>query len=60
MFLSWLGRHLEEQLGGERAWSGERWRSLRSADGRHGCCLRDRSLRICVEEPESSHRGAGE
>lgn len=60
MFLSRLGRHLEEQLGGERARSGERRRSLRSANGRHGCCLRDRSLRIRVEEPESSHRGAGE
>lgn len=58
--LSRLGRHLEEQLGGERARSGERRRCLRGADGRHGCCLRDRGLRVRVEESESSHRGAGE
>lgn len=58
--LTATGRHLEEQLGGERARSGERRRCLRGVDGRHGCRLRDRGLRVRVEEPESSHRGAGE
>lgn len=60
MFLLRLGRHLEEQLSGERARPGKRRRCLRGADGRHGCRLRDRGLRVRVEEPESSHRGAGE
>lgn len=60
MFLSRSGRRLEEQLGGERARPGERRRCFRSADGRHGGRMRDRGLRVRVEEPESSHRRAGE
>lgn len=60
MFLSRPGRRLEEQLGGERARPGERRRCFRSADGRHGGRMRDRGLRVRVEEPESSHRRAGE
>lgn len=51
------GRHFEKQLGGERARPGERRRRLRGADGRYGCRLRDRGLRVRVEEPESGHRG---
>jgi len=57
---SWAGRHLEKQLGGERARLGKRRWRLRGADGWHGCRLRDRGLRVRMEEPESGHRGAGE
>lgn len=46
------GRHVEEQLGGERARPGERRRRLRGAYGRDGRRLRDRGLRVRVEEPE--------
>lgn len=54
------GRHVEEQLGGERARPGERRRCLRGAYGWDGRRLRDRGLRVRVEEPEGRDRGTGE
>lgn len=54
------GRHVEEQLGGERTRSGERRRCLRGADGRYGRRLRDRRLRVRVEESAGSLARSGE
>lgn len=59
MFLTATGRDIEEQLNGERARPCQCWRRLRGTNGRYGRCLRDRGLRICLEEPKSRHRGAG-